>query len=118
MSGGRSFEQHKYEITMRAAERAHDRLTEQGNSFNESATRDAQGGIRILLAINGGSAVAILAFVGGLKGKGDLSIGQIHLITKSLSYFSHGSWSHSGGALAASPARCRRASGSVMSRRR
>ena len=63
MSDGSSFEERKYadEVAKRAAEREHDRLIEHGNRLNESATRDAQGAIRILLAINGGAAVAILA---------------------------------------------------------
>jgi hypothetical protein len=89
MSDQRSFEERKYadEVARRTAEREHDRLREHGNNLNEGAMRDAQAAIRVLLAINGGAAVAVLAFVGGLKTRGDLSIDQLHLMTKSLRYF-------------------------------
>jgi hypothetical protein len=89
MSDGRSFEDRKSadELSRRAAEREHDRIIEHGNRLNESATRDAQGAIRVLLAINGGASVAILAFIGASKARGELSIDQLHLMVRSLSYF-------------------------------
>jgi hypothetical protein len=92
MADEASFEQRRYahEVARRAAERAHDHLIEHGNKLNEGAMKDAQAAIRIVLAINGGAAVAILAFIGGLKSRNDITITQLHPIANSLIYFISG----------------------------
>ena len=63
-------DQQGYEAKLRAAERAHDQATETFHRVNEAAIRDAQAAIRIILVINGGAAIAVLAFVGSLVSKG------------------------------------------------
>ena len=60
------------ETRRREAERAHDEANELGKLLKEAATRDAQGAIRVLLAINGGAAAALLAFTGGLVTRSQL----------------------------------------------
>jgi hypothetical protein len=66
-----------YEINQRAAERSHDDARDLGHLLNEATTRDAQGAIRVLLAVNGGAAVALLAFTGGLVARAQLPLATI-----------------------------------------
>jgi hypothetical protein len=57
------------ELRTRTAERAHDQAHEFAKLLNDAAMRDAQGAIRVLLAINGGAAAALLAFTAGLMAR-------------------------------------------------
>lgn len=82
-------DQPEYEANLRAAERAHDQANEAVHRLNEGAMRDAQAAIRIVLVINGGSAIAILAFVGSLVSKGYL-IPQVSGIIASARWFVFG----------------------------
>jgi hypothetical protein len=63
-------DQERYEANLRAAERAHDQAHAQAQQINEAVMRDAQAAIRIVLLINRGAAIAVLAFVGSLASKG------------------------------------------------
>jgi hypothetical protein len=82
-------DQQKYEANLRAAERAHDQANEALHRLNEAAVHDAQAVIRIVLVINGGAAIAVLAFVGSLVSKG-YSIPQVSGIISSASWFVFG----------------------------
>ena len=62
-------DQQRYEANLRAAERVHDQRTELGRQLTEATMRDAQAVIRIVLLLNGGAAIAVLAFAGSLASK-------------------------------------------------
>jgi hypothetical protein len=67
------------ELKTHAAERAHDHANELAKLLNDAAMRDAQGAIRVLLAINGGAAAALLAFTAGLMGRSSSQISTVPL---------------------------------------
>jgi hypothetical protein len=74
----------------RAAERGHDVENEIGVKLGEAAVRDAQEAIRAALLINGGAAIAILAFMGAMASKGGVSLIELRGIAKSLYCFTGG----------------------------
>jgi predicted DCC family thiol-disulfide oxidoreductase YuxK len=78
------------EVRRREAERAHDQASEDSKLLNEAATRDAQGAIRVLLAVNGGSAAALLAFSGGLLARSNLPLVSIGEVVANLKWFAGG----------------------------
>jgi len=55
-----------HEQARRAAQRAHDRSEAFARQINEAAINGANLALRTLLLINGGAAVALLAFINGL----------------------------------------------------
>jgi hypothetical protein len=55
--------QRTQEMTIRAGERAHDLTKEYELTLINAATRDAQEAMKVALAINGGAAIAVLAFM-------------------------------------------------------
>jgi hypothetical protein len=75
---------------MRIAEREHDRNDALSALFNMSADNHAQAAIRIDLAINGGAAIALLAFIGNLASKDKVVPEQLSLLAKPLWWFVFG----------------------------
>lgn len=73
------------ELNRRAAERAHDRNNELLNLFNTNADSHGQSAVKILLAMNGAAAVALLAFAGGLSAK--FSPAQLEPLIRTLMWF-------------------------------
>jgi hypothetical protein len=69
MTDQHAYETAEHEANVRAAERAHDQQNEARDKANEGAMRDAQAAIRVLLAVNGGAAIAVFAFIGNLASK-------------------------------------------------
>lgn len=59
-------EKWKYDLNIKAAERAHDTEEEYGLRTNEATINAANFVLRALLIINGGAAIALLAFIGNL----------------------------------------------------
>ena len=59
-------EKWKYDLNIKAAERAHDAEEEYGFRTNEATINAANFVLRALLIINGGAAIALLAFIGNL----------------------------------------------------
>jgi hypothetical protein len=92
MSAEFNFERAKYydEVNRRAAERRHDRDEALFRLVNEAAVRDAQAGIRLLLALNGGLAAALLAFTGGLVGRTKIPLSAIGQMAANLKWFAYG----------------------------
>jgi hypothetical protein len=82
--------QQQLELRIRLAERAHDLQTEFGNKANDAAVKAAEEVIKASILINGGSAVAMLAFIGTLASKDLLSPAQLTEITKPLLWFGFG----------------------------
>ena len=54
----------RYRRSMEEAHRAHDVLTDFYTSINESTIKSADAALRTFLLVNGGAAVAVLAFMG------------------------------------------------------
>lgn len=79
-------DQERYEANLRAAERAHDRADAASQQVNEAAVRDAQAAIGIVLILNGGAVIAVLAFVGSLATKGTSQLPLFHEV------ISHSFW--------------------------
>jgi hypothetical protein len=77
-------------LQFRAAERAHDNATAFGKGANEAAVKAAEEAIKAMILINGGSSVAMLAFIGTLASKELLSPGHLTQITSPLLYFGSG----------------------------
>jgi hypothetical protein len=75
---------------MEQARRAHDSLDEFSLSTNDSTIKSADAVLRNCLLINGGAAVAILAFVGAVISKGAESHKIIGDIAGGLTYFAWG----------------------------
>jgi hypothetical protein len=59
----RQQQQRAHEMTIRAGERTHDINKEYELTLLNAATRDAQEAMKVALAINGGAAIAVLAFM-------------------------------------------------------
>lgn len=77
-------------MRVRAAERAHDLETEFGSRANEAAIKAAEEAIKASILINGGSSVAMLAFIGTLASKDVLSPVHLAEITRPLIWFGAG----------------------------
>ena len=82
--------QRAHEQNIRAAERAHDEAQAFTLRMQETIVRDAQAAIRTAVLVNGGAAVALLAFVGGLVGQGKLDFAHLRGIASSLQIFAYG----------------------------
>lgn len=72
------------------AVREHDRHHERLLKANEAAIQAGQVAIRTAVVINGGAAISILAFIGGLVGQGRLAIEDIRSVADSLLPFAVG----------------------------
>lgn len=70
------------------AKREHDRVLSIAEKKDEATIKSAEGVIRILLLLNGGAAVSLLAFVGNLVSKDRLT--AVQLIAGSLIRFALG----------------------------
>jgi hypothetical protein len=81
-------EQRAFEI--RAAERAHDSETAFGKIANDHAVKAGEEVVKAVILINGGSCVAMLAFIGTLVSKELLAPSQIEEITAPLFSFGIG----------------------------
>jgi hypothetical protein len=79
-----------YEANKSHAERAHDSEREFGNKNNEAAVNAANAAIRIALLINGGAAVSVLAFIGGLVAQKLVPISELGKIASGLMWFTSG----------------------------
>jgi hypothetical protein len=77
-------------MRVRIAERAHDTETAFGAATNAAAVKNAEDAIKAALLVNGGSSVAMLAFLGTLISQHVLSSEQLGNAVKPLSYFGGG----------------------------
>lgn len=77
-------------LRIRAAERAHDTITQFGQEANSAAIKSAEEAIKAVILINGGSCVAMLAFIGTLASKDVLSTEQLSRIMAPLFFFGSG----------------------------
>jgi hypothetical protein len=79
-----------YETNVSRAERAHDTEREFGDKNNEAAINAANAAIRVALLINGGAAVSVLAFIGGLVSQKLVPVSELGKIASGLMWFTSG----------------------------
>ena len=72
------------------SQRAYERCEESHLKFNEMTIASSQLALRTSVLINGGAAVAILAFVGGLTSQSKITLAQLTIIAHSLIWFGSG----------------------------
>jgi Kef-type K+ transport system membrane component KefB len=82
--------QYLYELKRREAERRHDQFESSLARSNDWATKTSEVAIRSALLINGGAAVSVLAFIGGLVGQGKVTVKQLGEVSGSLLWFASG----------------------------
>ena len=78
------------ELRRRDAERAHDREAEFFTAQNKATIDTGQLALRTSILVNGGAAIAMLAFIGHLVGEDKIKSEQIRDITSSLIWFAIG----------------------------
>jgi hypothetical protein len=83
-------DQEGYDRKLRAAERAHDLVDDLGKGLRDASTKDAQEAIKLLLLINSGAAVAILAFIGSLASRSGVTLANLRAVINSLYWFMEG----------------------------
>jgi hypothetical protein len=83
-------EKWKLEQGREEAHRAHDRMSDYFEHVNESSIKVADGVLKACLLINGGAAVSVLAFIGGLVSKELISVSQLAPVADSLVLFALG----------------------------
>lgn len=87
------FEYHKMleDNKRQDAQREHDMVREHAIKINEAAATSANQALRTALLINGGAAVSMLAFIGGLVSNGKVPVGsQLASIAAPLIWFAVG----------------------------
>jgi len=82
--------QQELDLRIRLAERAHDTETAFGVATNAAAVKNAEEAIKAALLVNGGSSVAMLAFLGTLVSQHVLSSEQLGNAIRPLMYFGGG----------------------------
>src|SRR4051812_17866110 len=92
MSAEFNFERAKYtnEQLRTEAHRAHDEENGLLRMLVETSTRDAQATVRLLFAVNGGVAAALLAFSGGLISREKVSVAAVAGVVENLKWFALG----------------------------
>jgi hypothetical protein len=84
------FQKWLHDIVRQDAHRAHDELSAFHRSVNDAAIKSAEVALRAALLINGGAAVAILAFIGGLAAQDRIKLEQLNEVANSLMLFAFG----------------------------
>jgi hypothetical protein len=79
-----------YVMAREEARRAHDRATSFATQVNEAAIKTGESTFRACLLINGGAAVSVLAFIGGLASKDVIGVSQLAAVADSLIPFAAG----------------------------
>lgn len=78
------------EVNRELRARDHDRLNTILEKLEEATLNSAENSIRVLLLINGGAAVSVLAFAGSLASKDRVTTDQLNAIAGSLVWFACG----------------------------
>src|SRR5882672_6918156 len=76
-----------HEMMRRDGERAHDYAREQGKEAADATREAGQVALRTLVLVNGGAAVSVLAFIGGLTGQGRIQAAQLNDVAGILLWF-------------------------------
>ena len=78
------------DVKRQDAYRSHDRWDSIFDSLNEAAIKASEIALRTAILINGGAAVSVLAFIGGLASKDIIKIDRLSDIANSLLLFALG----------------------------
>jgi len=78
------------ELQRQDARLAHDQLGQFQRSANEAAVKGGDAALRAVLLINGGAAVSVLAFIGGLAAQDRIKLDQLKGVADSLRLFAFG----------------------------
>jgi hypothetical protein len=73
-----------------AAETEHERHAKLLEIIQEGALKSVDAAFRAALLINGGAAISVLAFVGGLVAQNRIHLGQLNEVASSLMFFAFG----------------------------
>ena len=79
-----------HEQNMRVAERTHDNATDFASKTNVAAIESANLTLRTAMLINGGAAISVLAFAGGLASRDKVPLAQLTEIAATLMWFAFG----------------------------
>jgi hypothetical protein len=79
-----------HELLREDVARAQDQLNQFNLATNEATIKSSELALRTAVLINGGAAISVLAFIGGLVGQGRIGIGQLDGIAASLTRFALG----------------------------
>jgi hypothetical protein len=78
------------ELSRELRSREHDRLNTILENSEEATLKAAENSIRIVLLINGGAAVSVLAFAGSLASKDRVTTDQLSAVAEGLLWFAWG----------------------------
>jgi hypothetical protein len=78
------------ELKRREAERVHDKIEEFRRYTNEAAITAAGLALRMAMLINGGAAIALLAFIGSLVSNDKVVAGQLNNAATNMMWFAWG----------------------------
>ncbi len=78
------------DIRRQDAYRSHDRWDSITDTLDEAAIKASENGLRAAILINGGAAVSVLAFIGGLASKDLIKIDRLAEVASSLMIFGIG----------------------------
>jgi hypothetical protein len=79
-----------YERQIEDARHAHDYINDFHKFSNEAAIKSGDLALRTAVLINGGAAVSVLAFIGGLASQDRIKISQLGEVASSLMWFATG----------------------------
>jgi hypothetical protein len=80
-----------YDLNREHGTREHDRIVNFATDANKAALDSGHLALRTAVLVNGGAAVAVLAFIGGLVGQGRVALGpQLNALTFALVWFAVG----------------------------
>jgi hypothetical protein len=87
-----TFEERKYghDLVREDAHRAHDQNTEFHTYVNKGTTETANLTLRTLIVINGGAAIAVLTFLGGVASKDKIDFIKVGAVANTLRWFAFG----------------------------
>ena len=77
-------------IKMEEAQRAHDREATLFRAHFEAASKAAEVAVKTSVVVNGGAAIAVLTFIGGMVGKDIVGVKQVADVSSSLMWFASG----------------------------
>jgi hypothetical protein len=72
------------------AHRAHDQIEEFHSYVNKAAIETANLSLRTLVVINGGAAIAVLTFLGGVASKEKIDFAKVGVVAGTLKWFAWG----------------------------
>ncbi len=79
-----------HELGREDAHRAHDQNSQFTDKLNEATVKSGDAALRAALLINGGAAVSVLAFIGGMVSQNRIRVSQLADVAGSLMLFAYG----------------------------